>query len=66
LEVISVSKVLDAIIEAIPGPANQAFAETPSSEESNSLLAGETNVDNFVNEFDDDFDDDFDAENPVF
>ncbi|MCT7983574.1 DNA repair protein RadA [Laspinema sp. A4] len=66
LEVISVSKVLDAIIEAIPGPANQAFADTPNSPESSTLLPGETNVDNFVNEFDDDFDDDFDSENPVF
>lgn len=66
LEVISVSKVLDAIIEAIPGPANPAFAETPSSPESSTPLPGETNVDNFVNEFDDEFDDDFDSENPVF
>jgi DNA repair protein RadA/Sms len=66
LEVISVSKVLDAIIEAIPGPANQAFAETPGSPEPSTLLPGDTNVDKFVNEFDDEFDEDFDNENPVF
>ena len=59
IEIISVAKVLDAILEAIPGPANPQ-ANSFSSETENMLARIEEDADEA-----DDFDD-FDSEPPVF
>lgn len=63
IEIISVAKVLDAILEAIPGPANPQ-ANSFSKETENMLAHIEGDGDP-ADDFDDDDFDDFDSE-PVF